>query len=64
MTRWPRAILLDFYGTVVDEDMSRTLPVCEQLFRTAGGAATPSEIDDYWDGGPMAAMLIERPGEE
>ena len=44
---WPRAILLDFYGTVVQEDDVPVLRICEEIALAAGNAA-PQQVASYW----------------
>jgi 2-haloalkanoic acid dehalogenase type II len=47
-TIWPRAILLDFYGTVVEEDGAQIEQVCHEIARASSEAATPKEVKSYW----------------
>jgi 2-haloacid dehalogenase/putative hydrolase of the HAD superfamily len=44
----PRAILLDFYGTVVEEDDAVVSAICEEIAGAAAGDPSPSEISSYW----------------
>jgi 2-haloacid dehalogenase/putative hydrolase of the HAD superfamily len=47
-TTWPRAILLDFYGTVVEEDHGPIAAICDQVARASSQAVTPREVGAYW----------------
>lgn len=47
-TTWPRAILLDFYGTVVEEDGAPIARVCDEIVRTSSKATTSKEVSSYW----------------
>jgi 2-haloalkanoic acid dehalogenase type II len=44
----PRAILLDFYGTVVEEDGAPIAHVCDEIVRASSRATTSSEVSSYW----------------
>jgi len=46
--KWPRAILLDFYGTVVVEDCPQIGYVCNEIARASSRAATVEEVNSYW----------------
>jgi hypothetical protein len=37
-TTWPRALLLDFYGTVVEEDHALLATICDQVARASSPA--------------------------
>lgn len=45
---WPRAILLDFYGTVVEEDDRAIADICEQVARALGGRVAAREVESHW----------------
>ena len=45
---WPRAILLDFYGTVVEEDDAVVDQICTKISRASPSEATAKEIASYW----------------
>jgi hypothetical protein len=45
---FPRAILLDFYGTVVHEDDVPIGEICEQIAAASSMAVTAREIRTYW----------------
>jgi 2-haloacid dehalogenase/putative hydrolase of the HAD superfamily len=45
---WPRAILLDFYGTVVEEDGEPIAHVCHEIVKASSRAATSEEVSSYW----------------
>ena len=45
---WPRAILLDFYGTVVEEDGVPIRHVCDEIVRASSKAATSEAVSSYW----------------
>jgi len=47
-TAWPRAILLDFYGTVVEEDGAQIGRVCDEIARASSKATTVKEVSSYW----------------
>jgi 2-haloacid dehalogenase/putative hydrolase of the HAD superfamily len=47
-TTWPRAILLDFYGTVVEEDHAPIATICDQIARASSRDVTASEISAFW----------------
>jgi len=47
-TIWPGAILLDFYGTVVEEDGAQIEQVCHEIARASSKSATPEEVKSYW----------------
>jgi 2-haloacid dehalogenase/putative hydrolase of the HAD superfamily len=44
----PRAILLDFYGTVVEEDRAPIVLVCNEIIKTSSRAITLEEVRIYW----------------
>lgn len=46
--KWPRAILLDFYGTVVEEDCAQIGYVCSEIARASSEGATVKEVSSYW----------------
>jgi len=50
-TTWPRAILLDFYGTVAEEDDVPIATICDQIARASSQSVTPREVGSYW--GPV-----------
>ena len=45
---WPRAILLDFYGTVVEEDHAVVGRICAEILKASPTEATATEIASYW----------------
>jgi 2-haloalkanoic acid dehalogenase type II len=45
---FPRAILLDFYGTVVQEDDAPIARICEEIAGASASSATAEEIASYW----------------
>ena len=45
---WPRAILLDFYGTVVEEDCAQIGYVCDEIARASSRAVTSKEVNSHW----------------
>jgi len=44
----PRAILLDFYGTVVEEDDVQIKKICEEVCKASPLVITAEEIGSYW----------------
>ena len=44
----PRAVLLDFYGTVVQEDDVPIGQICGEISKASALAATPAEIGSCW----------------
>jgi len=44
----PRAILLDFYGTVVEEDEAPVTLVCKEIFKAPSNAKNLDELTSYW----------------
>lgn len=49
-TSWPSAVLLDFYGTVVEEDDPVISSVCREIHETAAAEvqAGPGAVAEYW----------------
>lgn len=47
-TALPRALLLDFYGTVVEEDDVLIARICEEIFRASPLAVSAHEVARYW----------------
>jgi hypothetical protein len=45
----PQAILLDFYGTVVEEDDFFIGKICQQVTETSPLKPTISEVGSYWN---------------
>jgi 2-haloacid dehalogenase/putative hydrolase of the HAD superfamily len=45
---WPRALLLDFYGTVVQEDTVPISGICDRVARASRQGATSREVGAYW----------------
>jgi HAD superfamily hydrolase (TIGR01493 family) len=45
---WPRAILLDFYGTVVEEDNIQTERICNEIAQASCQRATAEDIHALW----------------
>lgn len=43
-----KAVLLDFYGTVVEEDDAAIGQICREVADAATGPATPEEVGAYW----------------
>jgi len=58
---WPRAILLDFYGTVVVQDDAVIASICEQIVRAARVYATPRQVAERW-GARYADLCAESHG--
>lgn len=44
----PQAILLDFYGTVVEEDDAYILKVCQEIAEASSATVTAAEVGSYW----------------
>ncbi len=44
----PQAILLDFYGTVTEEDDAYILKVCQEIAEAASFTVTAVEVGSYW----------------
>ena len=44
----PRGLLLDFYGTVVEEDDAIISEICDQISEASPLAVTPAVIGSYW----------------
>ncbi len=55
---WPKAILLDFYGTVVREDTAVLLSICEEVVRVAVSDLSVEDAATYW--WKQFPKLIER----
>ena len=47
-TKWPRAILLDFYGTVVAEDDEPFREICGRVVAAARKKPSASEVTEYY----------------
>ena len=47
-TLWPCALLLDFYGTVVEEDDEPIGAICGQIAGTSALGVSASEVGAYW----------------
>jgi 2-haloacid dehalogenase/putative hydrolase of the HAD superfamily len=45
---WPRAVLLDFYGTVVEEDVECVHEACVAIAKAAETPTVPEEVGRYW----------------
>ena len=45
---WPRAVLLDFYGTVVEDDDEPIAAICEQIAGASPLRVAPGEVGHYW----------------
>ena len=45
---WPRAILLDFYGTIVEEDDPVVASICQEIAAASRTPATVDEIASSW----------------
>jgi 2-haloacid dehalogenase/putative hydrolase of the HAD superfamily len=45
---WPRALLLDFYGTVVEEDDVQIGQICNRIAEASALAVTPTEVGSTW----------------
>jgi 2-haloacid dehalogenase/putative hydrolase of the HAD superfamily len=43
-----RGLLLDFYGTLVEEDDAIVATICEEISRTASGDANAIEVGKFW----------------
>ncbi|MEV8515785.1 HAD family hydrolase [Dactylosporangium sp. NPDC051484] len=50
-------LLLDFYGTVVEEDDEVVASICTRAAASASGAVTPDHIDGAWWQAFQAAMV-------
>ena len=59
--RWPRAILLDFYGTVVEEDWVPIASVCDQIATASADNVTSQQVLSQW-GRLMGDMCLESHG--
>ncbi len=46
---WPKAILLDFYGTVVEDDHIQIGNICEKIARASSKNTTAKEVAIHWD---------------
>ena len=46
--KWPRAILLDFYGTVVEEAGEPIVQVCREIVEASSKTPTLEEVNAYW----------------
>jgi len=44
----PSAVLLDFYGTVVEEDEAPATLICEDIFKSSSKAVNLDEVTSYW----------------
>jgi 2-haloalkanoic acid dehalogenase type II len=49
ITNWPKAILFDFYGTLVLEDSSPIYDICTEIARTASKMTTPDKVFGEWN---------------
>lgn len=58
---WPRAILLDFYGTVVAEDDVPVAAVCEEIAAASSDNVTREQVLDEWSR-LMSRMCLESHG--
>ena len=45
---FPRALLLDFYGTVVEEDDVQIGQICDTIAEASPLAVTPTEVGSFW----------------
>ncbi|CAO5157511.1 conserved hypothetical protein [Frankia sp. AiPs1] len=45
---WPQAILVDFYGTVVEEDDQLISQICVEISGTASQQVDPRTVSAYW----------------
>ena len=45
---WPKAILLDFYGTVVEEIHVPVKSICNKITETIRDGITEREVVSYW----------------
>lgn len=48
MTKFPKALLLDFYGTLVLEDSAPIYNICREIARTAAKPVTADEVFSEW----------------
>lgn len=48
--RWPQALLLDFYGTVVHEDHAILAAICDQVAAASPLGAAAAEVSACWGG--------------
>ena len=46
--RWPQALLMDYYGTIVEENDWLIADVCARVSATSAIGASVQEIGDYW----------------
>ena len=46
--RWPSALLLDFYGTVVEDDDVLIAEICDEVSRISPLDVTTEGVDSYW----------------
>lgn len=60
-TTWPRAILLDFYGTVVKEDDVAVASVCGQIAKASADNVSSEQVVSHW-GRLMGKMCLESRG--
>jgi 2-haloacid dehalogenase/putative hydrolase of the HAD superfamily len=44
----PQAILLDFYGTVVEEDDAYIQKICQEIAEAASSTVTAAEVGSYY----------------
>ena len=45
---WPKAVLLDFYGTVVHEDDTAAAPVVQRIAQGSPAAPSPESVRSFW----------------
>ena len=58
----PRGLLLDFYGTVVQEDDAAISRICSEIAEASPSGAMPAEIATYW-GRQFTQLCRESVGE-
>lgn len=58
---FPQAILLDFYGTVVEEDDAYISKICQEVADAASPGVTAKEVGAFWSG-LFSTMCVESHG--
>jgi 2-haloalkanoic acid dehalogenase type II len=48
LSSFPRALLLDFYGTVVEDDDVQIGQICDTIAAASSLTVTPVEVGSYW----------------
>ena len=60
---WPRAILLDFYGTVVKEDDAQMESICNEVTEASAKQVSPKDVSARWSR-VFDEMCVESYGED